>query len=168
MQIRIGNKQDEASVRELVASVAGEFNQPFDPSGNDSDLKDIEWNYLGQDGIFLVAEDNRRIVAFAGARKLTDTICDFRRLVVDCRWRKLGIGRQLIEIVRSFARRMDYEAIEASSMNGDPDGTADLLSAGFTELSCAQLFSGNLRVLRLTLQGVPSGIDLDQGPGWTS
>ena len=56
MQIRLGNRQDEGSILHLVTEVMKEFGLTADVNTTESDLRNIDANYMGRDGIFLVAD----------------------------------------------------------------------------------------------------------------
>jgi hypothetical protein len=66
MQIRIANRQDEAPVRGLLETAGHRLD--LAAAGADHDLHNLDQNYFGHDGIFLVAEIDGSVVAFAGAR----------------------------------------------------------------------------------------------------
>jgi N-acetylglutamate synthase-like GNAT family acetyltransferase len=112
MQIRIGNKQDEPLVRELVQRLTSELAVPFDLNTSESDLKNIEKEYIGNDGIYLVVEEDNAIVGFAAARKLNDDICEIRRMIIGENHRGRGLGKELVKHIVSFARGMDYRYLD--------------------------------------------------------
>lgn len=112
MQIRIGNKQDESACRELAESCADEAGISFALDSSDSDLKNIEANYLGRDGIFLVAEEEEQVIAFAvAARAESDEVCALSRVLVAASRRRKGIGRKLVAQIIFFARNLDYRQL---------------------------------------------------------
>jgi predicted GNAT family N-acyltransferase len=113
LQIRIGNKQDEPACRELAKGVAAEAQLVFDLETTDSDLKNIESTYLGHDGIFLVAEEEQEIIAFATAGKgESEEQCKLSRVCVATAWRRKGIGKKLVEQVIFFAKNLDYREVQ--------------------------------------------------------
>jgi N-acetylglutamate synthase-like GNAT family acetyltransferase len=112
MQIRIGNKQDEPAVRELVRRLTTEIDVPFDLESTESDLKNIEREYIGHDGIYLVVEEENAIVGFAAARSLTEDICEIKRMVIDDKHRGKGLAKQLVKHIVSFARGLDYRYLD--------------------------------------------------------
>lgn len=112
MQIRIGNKQDEASIRELVAASYSQSARTLALDGGDSDLRNIEKNYIWHDGVFLVAEDEREVIGFAAALKKTDTVLLLKRLVVAEISLRPNISQLLLKQVLKFAKDLDYLAID--------------------------------------------------------
>lgn len=68
MQIRIFNRQDDKGLRAIVAPL-----ENLDLDNKDRDLRNVEGTYFGNNGIFLVAEDDGQIKAYMGARLLNKT-----------------------------------------------------------------------------------------------
>jgi N-acetylglutamate synthase-like GNAT family acetyltransferase len=146
MQIRIANRQDEKRVQALSEEICQEFGHPFDLDKADQDLKNIEAKYIGQDGICLVAEEEKQIVGFAGASKHDDELLVLRRISLHKDWRHKGIGRQMIKIVMSHAQRMGFKTVELGhnpfeSKNGESssklfseDPAAFFSACGFPQL----------------------------------
>ncbi len=131
MQIRIGNKQDEKSVRELISEILLERGESLDLEAKDRDLRQIEIHYFGHDGVFLVAEEDRKVFAFAAAAKSTETACELKRLYVRQDHRRQGIGTQLLQQVISFARNLDYQELVVTDSLVDADALRFLLARGF-------------------------------------
>src|SRR5262249_24018106 len=96
MQIRIGNKQDEAPARALVEAAYKDAGASVDLTGADSDLRGIETNCFSRDGIFLVADEERKLIGFAAAAKRKEEVLELLRLFVSSDWRKRGIGSSLL------------------------------------------------------------------------
>jgi N-acetylglutamate synthase-like GNAT family acetyltransferase len=112
MQIRIGNRQDEKRVQALAQEICEEFGRAFDLDQGDQDLKNIEAKYFGLDGIFLVVEEEKQIVGFAGAIRKDENHCVLRRICLEKLWRRKGVGRQMIKIVLSHAKQMGFKSVE--------------------------------------------------------
>lgn len=132
MQIRLANKQDEPAVSKLVFEVMEEFGLSPEPLGSESDLKNIEGQYFGHNGVFLVAEDERSIVGIAGARRSNDLDLELVRLAVAKSWRGKKIARQLIESVFKFAGDLDYKRILVEPARQYPGSDRALMHWGFT------------------------------------
>ncbi|MCW5833450.1 MAG: hypothetical protein KIS78_13690, partial [Labilithrix sp.] len=67
MQIRIANRQDEPEIRTFVDTIYQKSGSSLNIEEQDSDLRNMEANYFGKEGLFLVAEDNDKIIGIAGA-----------------------------------------------------------------------------------------------------
>ena len=115
MQIRIANRQDEAPVRGLLEAAGNKLD--LSASGADHDLHNIDQNYFGHDGIFLVAERDGNVVAFAGARCEGD---DKNKLVL----RRMFLGgtegsgttselrEKFLAIIKNHAYQLDFKTVE--------------------------------------------------------
>jgi predicted N-acetyltransferase YhbS len=123
MQIRLGNRQDEPAITALVNQVMEELGQSPNPQVAESDLKNVEANYFGRDGLFLVAEDEKNIVGVAGARRHGENELKLERLAVSQNHRGRGIAREMMGIVQRFANDMGYERIVTKS--GEPLSVGD-------------------------------------------
>jgi GNAT superfamily N-acetyltransferase len=132
MQIRLGNRQDEPAITALVQRVMEEFGLSPQPETAESDLKNIEANYFGRDGLFLVAESDKEIVGLAAARRNEEDKLDLERLVVAKDFRGRGIARELMETVRRFAADMAYKRIEVEPARQYPGADKAMRMLGFT------------------------------------
>ena len=132
MQVRIGNKQDEAAARALITTVLQEDGKTLDLNGADSDLRQIEINYFGHDGAFFVAEVDRKVVGMAAAIKKTETVCELKRLYVGRDNRGQGIGGKLLQQCIGFARNLDYQVLTISC-SPSARCRASLIAKGFEE-----------------------------------
>ncbi|MBS2002219.1 MAG: GNAT family N-acetyltransferase [Cyanobacteria bacterium SZAS LIN-5] len=149
MQIRLGNKQDEPMVRELLMKVMHEvkleryFEQARPP------LMNMEREYIGNDGTYLVAEDDRKIVGVAAAKKKSDTLCEVALLCVTSEWRRMGLGKQMLEQVVRFARGMDYDALQVDAAVVGTEAAGFLMHSGFRLMDAEE--SSDRRVWRMNL-----------------
>ena len=149
MQIRLGNKQDEPMVRELLMKVMHEvkleryFEQARPP------LMNMEREYIGNDGTYLVAEDDGKIVGVAAAKKKSDTLCEVALLCVTSEWRRMGLGKQMLEQVVRFARGMDYDALQVDAAVVGTEAAGFLMHSGFRLMDAEE--GSDRRVWRMNL-----------------
>jgi N-acetylglutamate synthase-like GNAT family acetyltransferase len=113
MQIRVANRQDEPAIRAIVSEAKVQAGQAeVNLTGADADLSNVDANYFWYDGIFLVAEDDGKIVGLVGAKRgKSEQILELLRLTVSLPYRKQGIARSLLESVLYFAGNFDYEQV---------------------------------------------------------
>lgn len=118
MQIRIANKQDESAIRALFQTHLNEHlcrQLDLSPEGAESDLRNIEGNYFGRDGIFLVASVEKDIVAIAGGRRAgngSDDVFHIKRLFVDPKYRRQHVATQMVSIISRHAGILGFNRIE--------------------------------------------------------
>jgi N-acetylglutamate synthase-like GNAT family acetyltransferase len=115
VQIRIANRQDEPEIRTFVDTVYQKSGSSLNIESQDSDLRNIEANYFGKEGLFLVAEDEGTIVGIAGARKKTETVLELKRLLVPVsdQFENKEVLDELLRVIVEFAPRMLYENIDS-------------------------------------------------------
>lgn len=129
MQIRLYNRQDDKEFRKLMQSICQSYGSELDLDGKDNDLRNVEGSYFGNDGLFLVAEDNGVIQGFCGARiepgtKVnTDTLRSnataaardtmyVKRLYVSPEIENhQGLVDKLLDVVKNHAYQLDFETI---------------------------------------------------------
>ncbi|MCA9800631.1 MAG: hypothetical protein KC777_01530 [Cyanobacteria bacterium HKST-UBA02] len=136
MQIRIANRQDEKKIRALAEAVAGAAGKEFDLQGADNDLINVEANYFGKQGLFLVADRDGEIIAAGGARAKSEDILEISRfLASEDEGERPEIEAEMLRVMIDFAPRMLYRGIECSAELG-----GDLLeSRGFDPSGCLQV-----------------------------
>lgn len=110
--IRIATNLDRERVVELVASVLSEYGLPHDPESKDSDLNDIEANYLQPGGVFELIEDKEgKLLGTYGLFPLDKDTCELRKMYFVPQIRGMGLGRHVLERAVSHARRLGFKAI---------------------------------------------------------
>lgn len=137
MQVRFANRQDEPNIRTFVESVYADSGRTFDLEGSDSDLRNIDAQYFGQEGLLIVVEEDKKILGVAGARRKSEDVLELRRLLLDPILNEGDTAAELIGIVVRFAPRLLYHKIVDGRIGGEQnagDEFADVLtSVGFTK-----------------------------------
>ena len=110
MQIRIGARQDEKGIQALTEAKYEKAAVP--PSGDEQDLRNIEANYFGKDGIFLVVEENGEVQGYLGAKSSDDG------LVLKVKHLLLAddlddhLATELMNIALNHAYQNDFQKVE--------------------------------------------------------
>ena len=97
-------------------------------------LADLPAEFAPPEGCLLLARYNDQPAGCVALRKLSDDICEGKRLYVRPEFRGLKIGRKLMEAIIAEARKIGY-----SSMRGDTVGSMQIaqvlyVSIGFKEI----------------------------------
>ena len=122
MQVRIANRQDEKRIRDMAEAFSlQKEDASFDLKGQDSDLVNVEANYFGKEGLFLVAEEEGELVGFAGASSKTPDVLRIRRFNVKDLEFKAEIEDELMRVIVEFAPRLLYHGIECDAELDCPD-----------------------------------------------
>ncbi len=113
MQVRVANRQDEPAIRTFVSEIYEKDGNSINLESTDSDLRNIEANYFGKEGLFLVGEEDSAIIAIAAARKKTDSVLELRRLLAAEKPVSCEVVSEMLRIVTGFAPRLLYSQIDA-------------------------------------------------------
>lgn len=108
--IRKATNSDIPEVTRLVYSVLKEYGLEPDPCGTDIDLQDLEMNYNHNGGSFdvLLSEDGK-IVGSVGIFRISDTVCELRKMYLEASQRGKGMGKLLLKHGISRAREFGYQ-----------------------------------------------------------
>lgn len=120
MQIRVANRQDEKQIQSIFAELCSKRSEELDLNSKHQDLRNIEANYFGSEGIFLVAEIDGSIIGFAGAKKVGDTVISIDRFYINDAHKRNGIDLQFMQVILPFAQRMFYEKIKWNVIEEPP------------------------------------------------
>jgi len=97
-------------------------------------LADLPAEFAEPGGCLLLAKYGERPAGCVALRKLSDDICEGKRLYVREEFRGLKIGRKLMEAVIAEARRIGYSAIRGDTIPSMQAAKALYASLGFNEI----------------------------------
>jgi putative acetyltransferase len=92
-----------AGVLDVIAAVFREYAMTFDPSGFDTDLRDVPRYYSEHGGAFWVLEETGLVVGTVAVVPTAPTACEVKRLYLLPGYRGRGFGRALVERVLEWA-----------------------------------------------------------------
>jgi putative acetyltransferase len=113
-------KKDNKEIAELIRSVFREFgiDRPgtvyFDPTTDD-----LYSLFQTPGSIYWLAEDNGKIIGGCGiypTQNLPEGCAEVVKLYLNASYRKLGIGRQLLEISIDSAKKLGYKQLYLESL----------------------------------------------------
>src|SRR5579872_3327237 len=149
MNIRLATNADAPAIQSLVSSVLSHYGLPFEPTGVDSDLYDIENAYAS--GIFEVVEDEGEIVGSVALFPRSAEVCELRKMYLKPGYRGRGLGRQLLERMLAAARRRGFRRMELETNSCLIEATRLYERYGFTPISAPHLATRCDRALALEL-----------------
>ncbi len=132
IRIRPWTAADQAVARQLVLAGLGEHWGFIDDTRN-PDVDDIETHYLRQGHLFVVAEVGTELV---GTGALVHVQADTVRMVrvsVHKGWRRLGIGRILVEHLVAAARQRGARRVVVETTRDWHEAISLYQSCGFTQ-----------------------------------
>ncbi len=103
MNLRRANIRDTERIVKLVKSGLKEFGFVYSSETSESDLLNIEREYFGNNGIFLVLENNNKLIATGAIKEIKKNIFKIRKMYVDKSQRGKGFGKQILIHLIEFA-----------------------------------------------------------------
>ncbi|UCB52563.1 MAG: GNAT family N-acetyltransferase [Candidatus Zixiibacteriota bacterium] len=122
--------QGRELLREYAASLGFDLHfQEFK-----KELAEFPGEYAPPDGRFLLAWHNEQLAGSVALRKISDSVCEMKRLYVRPEFRKKGIGRKLAEAVIDEARKIGYRHMRLDTVPFMKEAIALYGSLGFKEI----------------------------------
>lgn len=111
-KIRTATNNDTEKIIDLVKRTLPEFNLKYNAETSESDLANIEKNYIKSGGAFLVIEtDTEEITGTVALQKINNSVCKIRKMYVDKKFRGLKLGDKLMINVLQNAIRLNFEEV---------------------------------------------------------
>ena len=97
LQIVGDNRLEE--VKELFLEYFKSLNIDLSFQNVDEELKDLPGKYAPPGGVLILALVDGRAAGCIALRKISQSICEMKRLYISYTYRGLGIGKQLIKMI---------------------------------------------------------------------
>ena len=134
-KLRPARNADRSAIERLVFGILAEFGLRADPGGTDSDLADIQGEYISRGGAFdVLVSDGGDIVGSVGLYQLTASICELRKMYLATSLRGQGLGRRLLEHALERAKELGYSRVELETASVLKDAIALYERYGFRRL----------------------------------
>jgi putative acetyltransferase len=138
MNIRLATNQDKEEIQKIVFGVLSEYGLKNDPLGTDSDLNDIEKNYIEKGGTFVVVEnDSNQILGTGGLFYLKPGVCELRKMYLLKETRGKGIGKKMMDYLLAKARELGFERIELETASVLKEAINLYIHYGFRPIECS-------------------------------
>lgn len=121
-------------VRQLFIEYARSLDIDLSFQDFETELKTLPGKYSPPDGVLLLASVDGKGAGCIALRKISENICEMKRLYVRDRYRGLGMGRKLIEMLINEAKKLDYRYIRLDTLSTMRDAQKLYLSFGFYDI----------------------------------
>ncbi|MBI5034490.1 MAG: GNAT family N-acetyltransferase [Chloroflexi bacterium] len=81
------------------------------------DIEDFQARYFDNGGLFLVVEDDGRMIGMGAVRKIDDDACELRRIWLLPEYHGRGIGYRVVQMLFDFARAAGYKTVRLETDN---------------------------------------------------
>jgi ribosomal protein S18 acetylase RimI-like enzyme len=122
------------TIRQLFVEYADSLGFDLGFQDFEEELANLPGKYAPPTGCILLAEYDGKIVGCVALRKLSDNICEGKRLYVRPQFRGLKIGKKLMEAIIEEARKIGYTHMRGDTLATMKTAWALYESLGFKEI----------------------------------
>jgi ribosomal protein S18 acetylase RimI-like enzyme len=127
-------REDIELVKQLFIEYAESLGFDLCFQNFEDELANLPGEYAPPTGCLLLAKYQDKAAGCVALRKLSDGICEGKRLYVRSQFRGLKIGRKLAEAVIAEARKIGYSSIRGDTIGSMKIAQALYASLGFKEI----------------------------------
>lgn len=136
IEYREATEQDRIEeVRTLFLEYAASLNVDLCFQDFKAELLGLPGKYAPPGGTLILAYAREEAVGCAALRKLTDEICEMKRLYVKAGMRGMGIGRGLAERIIEQAARLMYRSVRLDTLPTMETAQSLYRSMGFQQIA---------------------------------
>jgi len=121
-------------VKELFLEYAQSLNVDLCFQNFEEEFKSLPGKYGPPDGLLVLALVDGKAAGCVALRKISETVCEMKRLYVRNQYRGLGIGRRLVNIVIENASKMNYQYIRLDTLPTMKSAQSLYESLGFYDI----------------------------------
>jgi GNAT superfamily N-acetyltransferase len=130
IEITVG-RGDEPEARELVAAMEAWVTEGFGPTTPDRTSTVTAAEMVPPRGAFVLVREDGRVVAGGGVRRLSEGVCEIKRMFVVPEARGRGHGRRLLEALERAAADLGYRRVRLDTAQSMTTAMALYESAGY-------------------------------------
>lgn len=123
--------EDFKTAKELLVEYGNSLNFHLRFQSFEEELVNLPGDYISPTGCLLLAVYKEQPVGCVALRKLSDGVCELKRLYVREKYRGMGIGRALVEAVIEESRKIGYNNMRLDTVPSMEAANALYVSMGF-------------------------------------
>ena len=132
--LKAESDEDIEQVRTLFSEYAATLDFDLDFQDFEEELTNLPGDYVRPRGCLLLAVYKGQPVGCVGLKKLSEGVCEMKRLYVKERLRGLGIGRALTKAIIEQAGRIGYNSMRLDTVPAMEAARALYVSVGFKQI----------------------------------
>lgn len=132
--VSVETDQDLGVVKTLFVEYAESLGFDLGFQNFEEELANLPGGYAQPAGCLLLARYKDQIAGCIALRKLSDGVCEMKRLYVKPQFRGLKIGHKLTEAIIAQARKIGYVCIRGDTVPSMKAAKALYASLGFKEI----------------------------------
>jgi ribosomal protein S18 acetylase RimI-like enzyme len=132
--IRAYTQEDIPEVRTLFLEYQKSLGIDLCFQSFDEELKHLPGDYALPDGRLLIAMDEERIAGCVALRRISNSVCEMKRLYLRPEFRGKGIGRMLAIAILDEARGIGYATMRLDTLPVMTEAIALYQSLGFKQI----------------------------------
>ena len=132
--LQADSKEYLSQVRELLIEYAASLGFELHLQEFKKEMAEFPGEYAPPDGRFVLAQEGEKTAGCVALRKISQGVCEMKRLYVRPKFRGKGIGRKLTQTAIEEARKIGYERMRLDTVPFMKEAIALYLSLGFKEI----------------------------------
>ena len=112
----VDSGEDLVHIKELFIEYAKSLGVDLSFQGFEEELKSLPGKYSEPEGSIVLALVGEKPAGCAALRRITEQICEMKRLYVRDEFRGVGLGRELADRIIERAKELDYKYIRLDTL----------------------------------------------------
>ena len=144
--LRPAKNSDGDAIRSLISGVLRDYGIPTNLATTEKDLADIEANYQGAGGAFLVLVDQEKLIGTVALCRESDLSCELCRMYLAAGYRRQGLGRMLLETALRQAAESGFSEVRLETAAVLKEAISLYQSVGFA-VACSPPLGKNCNLV---------------------
>lgn len=130
----VGDDPELEEIRTLFKAYATFIGVDLAFQGFEAELQTLPGKYCPPEGALILARVNGSAAGCVALRRISGEICEMKRLFVRPEYRKLGIGKKLVDLIVAEGKRLGYGYMRLDTLASMEKAIALYRSSGFYDI----------------------------------